>query len=84
MNISLEINGVLFELESTVDQSQLRAAHFNKVGFFTRLFLPFPKKQGDSVYFSKNPQITLFSFSTQSVYLLSIFEVECLSRYGSY
>jgi|GEM_PF-5960035 len=61
MKISLEINGVLLELESSIDQSQLSAAGFEKVGFLTRFLLPFQKKTGDRIFFSKNPTITVFN-----------------------
>jgi hypothetical protein len=67
MKISLEINRVLLELKSNVDQSQLKAAGFEKVGFLTRLFLPFQKKPGDLIFFSKNPTITVFNNLVQVV-----------------
>lgn len=67
MRISLEINGVSFELNSHVDRSQLTGAGFKKVGIFARLFLPIQKKPGDIIYFSKNPSINVFNDAVQVV-----------------
>lgn len=66
MQISLEVNGVFLELESQLDQSQLTAADFNKVGFLTRLFLPFPKKSADLIFFCRNPTINIFNKAVQA------------------
>lgn len=66
MQISLEINGILLELEAHLEQSQLTEAGFKKVGFLTRLFLPFPKKAGDIIFFSRNPTIDIFNKAVQA------------------
>lgn len=60
MEIDLKINFYDISLGMNFDPERLADAQFSKIGFFTKMIMPVKKKQGDTLYWAKNPVFSCF------------------------